>query len=380
MRTRPEAACANDMLATVLMPRVPTGAPFEERGGRLRGALDLLAGRYPRFVLGGGLRGILPVFHFHEATAAALEPKFAYLADNQYRTIDSEELGALVRHGRQPAPRSVMLAFDDAWASLWLVVGPLLKRYGLRAVTYAIPGRIADADALRPTLDVEPVDPAAADRAPNPFVTWPELRLLSSVGLIDVQSHTWSHSMMFSGDKVIGRTDARLDAEPMLNRPRIDADGPPEFLTPDRVGYPLMERRSRMSDALRFVPDPEAAAMLEATAGGEPMVPFAGRIKGRWETAEDQRAAIEDELVRSRDVLEQQLQTNVRHICLPWGVAGDITRQALQRTGFQTAFANRMGGTFAVAPGDDPYYLKRLSERYIFALPGHGRRTFTFFT
>jgi hypothetical protein len=368
------------MLASDLMPRVPTGAPFEERGGRLRGALDLLAGRYPRFVLGGGVEGILPVFHFHEATVASLEPKFAYLAENQYRTVDSEELYALVRHGRPPAPRSVMLAFDDAWASLWLVVGPLLKRYGLRAVTYAIPARIADAADIRPTLDVEVVDAVSADRAANPFVTWPELRLLSSVGLVDVQSHTWSHSMIFSGNAVVGRTDARLGAEPMLNRPRVDDGDSPEFLTPDRLGYPLLERRSRMSDALRFFPDPEACATLEATSRGEPMVPFAGHIKGRWETEDEQRTAIEEELVKSRETLERQLNTSVRHICLPWGVTGRITHEALERTGFQTAFANRMGGAFAVSHGDDPYFLKRLSERYVFALPGRGRRTFTFFT
>lgn len=272
-----------------------------------------------------------------------------------------------------------MLAFDDAWASLWLVVGPLLKRHGLRAVTYAIPARIADAPSVRPTLDVETVDPAAADRAPNPFATWPELRLLSSVGLIDVQSHTWSHSMMFSSDAVMGRVDATIALEPMLNRPRVDDAGPPEFLTPDRRGYPLFQRRSRMSDALRFYPDPEACARLEVSSDTDAIVPFAGRIKGRWETTAEQAAAIEDELVKSREALERQLRTRVRHICLPWGVSGALTRQSLERVGFQTAFANRMGGRFAVSHGDDPYFLKRLSERYVFALPGRGRRTLPFF-
>src|SRR4051794_12035401 len=188
------------MLASTLMPRVPTGAPFEERGGRLRGALDLLAGRYPAFLFGRDVGKFLPVFHFHETTADALEPAFAYLRENDYHTVGSDDAAALVRERRHPGIRSVMIAFDDAWASLWLVVGPLLRRYGLRAVTYAIPGRIADAAAVRPTLDEGPVDADAADRAAQPFVTWPELRSLSSSGLVDVQSHTWSHSMIFSDD------------------------------------------------------------------------------------------------------------------------------------------------------------------------------------
>jgi hypothetical protein len=60
-------------------------------------------------------------------------------------------------------------------------------------------------------------------------------------------------------------------------------------------------------------------------------------------------------------------------------VSGRITRAALARAGFLTAFANRMSGRFAVAAGDDPFHLKRLSGRHLYALPGHGRRAMTLF-
>ena len=361
------------------MARVPTRAPFEERGGRLRGALDLIAGRYPRFVFGGDIGHLLPVFHFHEVTAATLEPAFAYLCENGYRTVDSSDVAAFVRDGRHPGPKSVMLAFDDAWASLWLVVGPLLRKFGLRAVTYAIPARILDAPGLRQTIANSPIDAGRADRAESPFVTWPELRDLSSSGLVDVQSHTWSHSMIFSGDAVIGRAGPALESEPVLNRPRIDSGSSLEFLNPTRVGFPLFQRRSRMSDARRFFPDPTACARLDSSDDVAAMVPFAGRIKGRWETEHEQVQAIDHELLASREVLESKLATRVRHVCLPWGVSGRITGAALERTGFLTAFANRMSGRFAVAAGDPPYFLKRLNERHLFALPGRGRRALTLF-
>jgi Polysaccharide deacetylase len=362
------------------MPRVPTGVPFDERGGRIRGALDVIAGRYPGFVFGAGVGDRLPVFHFHECTAAPLERAFAYLVENGYRTVVSSDVAALVREGRHPGPRHVMLAFDDAWASLWLVAGPLLRKFGLRAVTYAIPGRIGQAAATRPTIDDGIVDAEAADRAPNPFVTWPELRALSNSGVVDVQSHTWSHPMIFCGDVVVGRVGPSLAAEPMLNRPRIDPSGPLEFVTPDRSGFPLFRRRSRMSDARRFFPDPEACARLEVSSEDADRVPpFAGRLNGRWETAAESATAIERELADSREHLEHELGLPVRHICLPWGVSGRTTRAALERTGFVTAFANRISGPFAVGAGDDPYFLKRLSERHLFALPGRGRRTWTLF-
>jgi hypothetical protein len=166
----------------------------------------------------------------------------------------------------------------------------------------------------------------------------------------------------------------------MLNRPRVDDGATAEFLTPDRLGFPLFQRRSRMSDGRRFFPDPAACAVLETTSDRqETAVPFAGRVKGRWETDAEQQRAIEDELTVGRETLEQRLGTVVRHICLPWGVSGIVARRALERTGFVTAFANRLGGSFAVAAGDDPYFLKRLSERHLFSLPGRGRRIFTLF-
>jgi hypothetical protein len=358
------------------MRHAATGAPFDERGGRLRGVIDFAAGRYPGFLLGLRPGRILPVFHFHEVTADVFEPVCRYLVENGYRTVVSDDAARFVREGVHPGQRTVMLAFDDAWASLWLVVEPLLRRYDLRAVAYAIPGRLADADAVRPTMETASVDAAAADRAARPFVTWPELRALAASGRVDVQSHTWSHSMIFTGDRVVGAVGPAFAAEPRLNHPRLDVAGPLEFLEADRMGYPLFPRRSRMSEGRRFLPDPDACARAEALASGPknaggPVV----RVLGQWESEANQDAEIHRELSDARDQLQNRLRTPVRHVCLPWGVSGPRTRRALERLGFVSAFANQWGGRFAVAQGDDPFFLKRLNGRHIFALPGRGRRT-----
>ena len=53
------------------------------------------------------------------------------------------------------------------------------------------------------------------------------------------------------------------------------------------------------------------------------------------------------------------------------------TATAVGRLGYSSAVANRMPGLLAVRPGDDPYWLKRLPNRYIFRLPGRGRRIWT---
>lgn len=361
------------------MRHAATGAPFDERGGRLRGAIDLAAGRYPGFLFGLPPGRVLPVFHFHETTADAFEPVCRYLVENGYRTVVSDDAARFAREGKSPGDRSVMLAFDDAWSSLWLVVGPLLRKYDLRAVAYVIPARTVDADAVRPTIDDGPTDAERADRSSQPFCTWPELRALALSGRVDVQSHTWSHSMIFTGEKVVGAVGPDFAREPRLNRPRIDSGGSLEFLEPDRIGYPLFARRSRMSDGRRFFPDEEACARAEAFAtqakgAGGAVV----RIAGTWETDDDRAAETEHELDRAREEIAVRVGLPVRHVCLPWGVSGQRTRAALERLGFVSAFANRWAGRFAVGAGDDPYYLKRLNGRLIFGLPGRGRKTFAF--
>ena len=229
--------------------------PFSERGGRLRGVLDLATGRYPSFLFGGSTDRLLPVFHLHEVTRAVLEPRLQFLAEHGYRTVTTDAIARLVRDGRHPGPFTVALCFDDARASLWTVAMPMLRKYNFCAITYAIPGRIVDADATRPTLDDGGATAERADLSDRPFVTWPELRALQAGGLVDVQNHTYSHASVFCADRVTGFVTPEFASTHLLDRPQISQDGEPTFLQPDDLGAPLYAQRSRMSDAVRYVED-----------------------------------------------------------------------------------------------------------------------------
>jgi peptidoglycan/xylan/chitin deacetylase (PgdA/CDA1 family) len=359
--------------------------PFGERGGPLRGLLDAACGRVPRFVFGGHVAdAVLPVFHFHDVTAADLEPKLQFLADNGYRTTTADEIAAYVRREIRLGGARVALCFDDAWASLWTIAAPLLKRHGLTAITYAIPARIAEAPACRPTIDE-----AGALPDGSPFVTWPELRALHASGIIDVQCHTESHSMVFCSAAVTGFVTPDYATIPMLNRPQLSPIPTLRFLEPDQLGAPLHETRSRMSDGRRVAVPLDAQARCVAYVAQEGGAEFfsrpdwkarlrqlAGRCAaGAVETEAERDRAIEAELDRGRAILTERLRTStVNHICLPWGVSSARTAAALPRLGYRSAIANRMRGLLAVQPGDDPYWLKRLPNRYIFRLPGRGRR------
>jgi peptidoglycan/xylan/chitin deacetylase (PgdA/CDA1 family) len=364
--------------------------PFAERGGRLRGVIDLVTGTYPAFLFGGRIGPQLPVFHIHEVTPGTLEPFLRHVAENGYRTLVGDDIASYLKTGRLPADRSIALTFDDARASVWTVAAPLLRRYGLRAITFAIPGRVQDADAVRLTMDDGIGAPGSEDESNVPFATWPELKALHASGVIDVQSHTLTHAPIFCSSAPVGFVTPAFAREPLLDRPMLSVGAEPEWLAPTALGAPLYARRSRMSDARRFLVAPavvERTCAYVAANGGASFFDRPGwegalrgllpDTQGTFESEEAQEREIERELIESRLVLDDKLgRGTVRHLALPWGVSGERTRRLLDRAGYLTAFAERIFHPKRIRAGDDPFWLMRLNGKFIPCLPGRGRRTF----
>ncbi|MFN8059963.1 MAG: polysaccharide deacetylase family protein [Vicinamibacterales bacterium] len=364
--------------------------PFLERGGRLRGILDLATCRYPSFLFGGSIGALLPVFHLHDESRESLEAQFAHLAEHGYRTVTSDAIARFVREGRHPGSRTVALCFDDAWATVWTVALPLLRRYGFQAITFAIPGRIEEADRCRPTIDdrAEGAPPVTSE---SPLVTWPELEALHGSGFVDVQSHAYSHASVFCQSEPLGFVTPDFATRDLLARPQVSTDDPLVFLTPADLGAPLFPQRSRLSDAVRYLDDPEVRRRLMAFVRDRGGAVFfdrpswqaelraqLGEPRGLPESPEARRRAIRDDLDRARSVLNARLRTNtIRHLCFPWGVAGTTARAIARAVGYETAFSDRLFGFRAVRFGDDPYCLMRLNGKYITKLPRVPRRSVT---
>lgn len=364
--------------------------PWQERKSPIRGALDLATGRYPRFLFGCGLGSALPVFHFHGAHPDALEPYFRFLSDNGYRTATSDAIADLVLRGRHPGPRTVALCFDDAWSSLWIVAAPLLEKYGFQAIAYVSPARISDAATPRAQHPGGPLpaDRAAMDRDDPAFCTWPELKALDASGRVDVQAHSWRHAKVFASDAVVDfiRPGHRVQPHDV---PLLDTSEGLRFATREDLGAPLYGVRARLSDAYRWIA-PEAfadcvgrvrdgggAAFFDRPTWRDELRSCVRQARpGRWETDAERETAIAEELGRAREILEQRLGKEVRHMCFPWAIAGTTAVRLAKQVGFQTAFADRLGGARAVHPGDPPFQLMRLKHPLIFCLPGKGRTWF----
>lgn len=97
-----------------------------------------------------------------------------WLKSNGYHTITFRELLADRQAGRVPAPKSVIISFDDGWSYQGVVIHQELEPRGMRGVLFVYPGAIA--------------------RTPNGggYISWLELLDLEANGS-EVQSHTLTH-------------------------------------------------------------------------------------------------------------------------------------------------------------------------------------------
>jgi peptidoglycan/xylan/chitin deacetylase (PgdA/CDA1 family) len=333
---------------------------------------DLMLRRYPPFVTGGDLpRGDIPVFVFHGAEPLSFARKLAHLADNGYVTLSADEHLAVLRGQREPPARGVVLTFDDGRGSVWSVAAPLLRKHGMKAVVFLVPGRIP------PRLGA--------------LLSWEEIEALARTGLFDFQSHTLRHARIHTGPSLVGFvTPTSRRGYDAFDQPLL-REGDRDLLGEEApLGAPLLRSAPRTSEETRFYEDlavREACVAEVADAGGEGFFLRSDwdarlrrifgrtRVGGRLETADERVEAIRGELADSRRLIEERTGRGVRHLCYPWHDAGPTARRLAVEVGYETAFCGKVPGLPITRPGGDPRSIARIGEDYVELLPGRGRAT-----
>ena len=73
-------------------------------------------------------------------TPEVFEEQLAYLVKKNYKSITPKELYDLLKSGKNPSQKSVMITFDDSTKGQYINAYPLLKKYGFTAV-YFVPSK-----------------------------------------------------------------------------------------------------------------------------------------------------------------------------------------------------------------------------------------------
>ncbi len=317
---------------------------------------------YPGFVYGGELKaGEIPAFVFHRVRPDELENQFRYLAENGYETLTADAFCGRLDQTIPASNQAVLVTFDDGFADFYEIVFPLLVRYRLTAVLYLIPGWIGQPG----------------------MVMWQELREMHESGRVDVQSHSMMHPRIFVSPQLKGIYDPQKPIRPFWNFPFQEFS---KRISDPQEHWPIFPGASRFGDEKRFIPDPAMIAWFrESAATGRDIrtlrkqysLRFVDEIPGRFESDDEQREAIRDELMRSREAIQQQLAgKSVRHFAYPWFEWGSVAESILQESGFQSSAIGLDLTRRANIPGESSFLFPRLSGDFVHALPGEGRLSY----
>jgi peptidoglycan/xylan/chitin deacetylase (PgdA/CDA1 family) len=361
----------------------------------------LLSGRMPAFAWGGRAVGPVPVFVFHEVAPARFEAQLHFLRANGYRTLNADELADALQRGG-PADGAVALTFDDATWTFWAFAFPLLRRYGFRAILFAISGLVPDDPTRYPNLDDVwagccALSELQARATLQPLCTWQELAVMHESGLVDIQSHSLTHARVAVSPRVIDflRPDFDTYFFGNVNIPISARDDPERPERRLRLGAPVFQSASRLTCRRRYREDPGLVDALtrhvDAHGGAavfaapnwrrqlrRELATWPEDRRGAFETAPETEAAVRLEFTQSKRLLENRLGKPVRHFCYPWFEGSARADQLAAEAGYRSVHDGVLAPRRAT--GDPtvrrPLAVPRLSEEYLLTLPGTGRLPF----
>jgi peptidoglycan/xylan/chitin deacetylase (PgdA/CDA1 family) len=349
---------------------------------------QVLSGAYPSFVHRDGEMesDYLPVFAFHTLEPNDFAAKLAYLAGNGYSTVTLDEADAwLTGRGTLPS-RAVALTIDDGRLTTWTVGYPLLRRFGLRATAFVIPGYLGEGPA-RPLPD-DPLSLAVDERSDmQSALRWDEARALDASGVVRIESHTMLHRKVVVDDRLEGFLTPATSVPPFELPLSPDAEqGWTADHRRERMGTPLFRAAPvLMVEEARPVRAAVAAACEAAARDAGPDAfrepgwsrRVARALRGAGSPLDAPVPVLECqrwELRVSRRRLEDALGRPVRHFCYPRGRGAPHTATLVRDAGYHTACWSFLPARDTNRPGADALRLGRLKHDFIYRLPGDGTR------
>lgn len=103
------------------------------------------------------------------------DQQMEYLKNNGYTVISLNTLHNFLNYKRRPPKNSIVITIDDGWKTAKTIAAPILKKHGFTATLFIY------TDLIR-------------SKPNNVTLCWDEIKEMMDEGIVEVQSHTASHS------------------------------------------------------------------------------------------------------------------------------------------------------------------------------------------
>jgi len=303
------------------------------------------------------------------------EDHLKWLKNKGFQTISLQNVYDHMAKRAKLPKNPVVLTFDDGYLDNWVFVYPLLKKYGFCGTVYISPEFVDNRDLIRKNLDgVWKNDLQIDNLQISGYLSWKEIKEMEKKNIIDIQSHTMSHTQYFKGNKII---DFRHPGDSYIWMTWNENPAYKPYLQTDNeelvnYGEPVYEY-GRAISVRRFFPDKNLNKFLlkyVKNNGGKDFFQSENwrdilfkitcnykeknKIFEEFETEEEYKKRIQYELEKSKDILEKKLSKDIKFLCWP---GGDINEEALK-------IALDLGYTSSTAGQDMKNQRKYLKNRF----------------
>ena len=344
---------------------------------------------------------IVPVIMFHSVglheskwifshisePVECFEAKISILKSKGYNFIFWNELYEYMAGNRKLPQKSIMLTFDDGYLDNWVYAYPILKKYGAKATIFVNPEFVDRGDRKRFNLEnvwqgncrIDEIDARG-------FLNWTEMREMENSGLIDIQSHSLTHTWYFKSPNIIDyHRPQKIHPYPWLfwnKRP----DRKPFYLKECQenyieYGHPIFEYEKALvvrrffpnsniiSKAINFVKENGGKNFFQQKNWREKINKYMDDVlkktnnKGKIETKEQYIQRVTYELQQSKKMIEEHLNKKVEFICWPGGGYNKIVLDIAKKVGYKAwTLSSKDKTNFRNLPHSNPQNIKRIGS------------------
>ncbi len=294
-----------------------------------------------------------------------------------YRFVSLDDVYRYQAGEKDLAHNSVCLTFDDGHADYWQFVYPLQKKYRFKSTIFVNPEFVDCENGVRANLDDYWNSKLPLKEIDSPgHLSWEEMDLMISGGLVDIQSHTMTHTKYDVSDELTGFHFPGSDnVYPLWNlfpqkKPYYREEGFEKLLP---YGYPLFKQegaivarkveinRDFISEAIAaaenfdFTDTSKYPEFLKLISGIHANYKKSGSLVTKKETETEYRQRIEWELKESKRIIESKLNQKVDYCCWPMGFNTEETHQKALDLGYLATSEGKCTDN-----ADSPTRLKRL--------------------
>jgi hypothetical protein len=322
---------------------------------------------------------------------------------NGWETIFLNEYYLIKKSGKKPKGKICCITFDDGFIDNYIYAYPLLKKYGLRGTIFVNPEFIDLRREVAMTLeDVWANRADLSDIEKWGYLVWDELRLMQQSNVMDIQSHTMTHTKLFISDEIVS-----------FHRPGADCLYPIGNIFPERKPYCINDKeferlipygtpffKSTSAVIARQVIickefDHLISEMLsdiqwEQSDSNEKAFNVIRSEYMNWksknkiiesiETTQEYEKRLYSEIVQSKTTIEKELKKKVEFLCWPHGENNEFVHQFAINNGYLatttgskqkiTASPNRIPIRTSIGVVNNSLFLTNMKTRYRMSIAG----------